>query len=161
MSPYGTNALSRYTNGQDNDDDGGTNSKTMLSDCAAILLTLVIIATILGVERSIHALRAGRNRHREDSLSRIKSEPSAEAPGWPQGTIHRSSGLNQQFESQSKGNLMLSWAIIFFILALVAAVFGFSGIASASAGIAQILFFLFLVLFAVSLIARLARSAKR
>jgi uncharacterized membrane protein YtjA (UPF0391 family) len=52
---------------------------------------------------------------------------------------------------------MLSWALIFFVVAILAAVFGFGGIASASAGIAQILFFLFLVLFVVSLIMGLAR----
>ncbi len=49
---------------------------------------------------------------------------------------------------------MLYWALMFFAVALIAAVFGFSGIASASAGIAQILFFVFIVLFAVALIAR-------
>jgi uncharacterized membrane protein YtjA (UPF0391 family) len=47
---------------------------------------------------------------------------------------------------------MLSWALSFFILALIAAVFGFGGIASASAGIAKLLFFLFLILFIVSLV---------
>lgn len=52
---------------------------------------------------------------------------------------------------------MLSWALIFFVVAIIAAVFGFGGIASASAGIAQILFFLFLVLFVVSLIMGMAR----
>ena len=41
---------------------------------------------------------------------------------------------------------MLGWAITFLIIALVAAVFGFTGIAAASAGIAKGLFFLFLVL---------------
>ncbi|MEC9312086.1 MAG: DUF1328 domain-containing protein, partial [Pseudomonadota bacterium] len=35
---------------------------------------------------------------------------------------------------------MLYWAVIFFVVAIVAAVFGFGGIASASAGIAQVLF---------------------
>ena len=45
---------------------------------------------------------------------------------------------------------MLYWAILFFVVAIVAAVFGFGGIASASAGIAQILFFIFLVLFVVA-----------
>ena len=34
---------------------------------------------------------------------------------------------------------MLSWAVGFFILALVAAFFGFSGIASSAAGIAKVL----------------------
>ena len=52
---------------------------------------------------------------------------------------------------------MLSWALIFFVVAIIAAVFDFGGIASASAGIAQILFFLFLVLFVVSLIMGMAR----
>ncbi len=53
---------------------------------------------------------------------------------------------------------MLSWALIFFVVAIIAAVFGFGGIATASAGVAQILFFLFLVLFVVSLIMGLARK---
>lgn len=42
---------------------------------------------------------------------------------------------------------MLKWAAIFLIIALVAALFGFTDIASASAGIAKILFAIFLVLF--------------
>jgi uncharacterized membrane protein YtjA (UPF0391 family) len=52
---------------------------------------------------------------------------------------------------------MLSWALIFFVVAIIAAVFGFGCIASASAGIAQVLFFIFLVLFVVSLIMGMAR----
>ena len=47
---------------------------------------------------------------------------------------------------------MLGWAVVFLIIALVAALFGFGGIAAASAGIAKLLFFIFLVLFVVSLI---------
>ena len=39
---------------------------------------------------------------------------------------------------------MLRWALIFFIISIVAAVFGFAGIASAAAGIAKLLFYLFL-----------------
>jgi uncharacterized membrane protein YtjA (UPF0391 family) len=42
---------------------------------------------------------------------------------------------------------MLRWAVIFLIIALVAAVFGFTDIAAASADIAKILFGIFLVLF--------------
>ncbi|WP_170339293.1 DUF1328 domain-containing protein [Ruegeria arenilitoris] len=53
---------------------------------------------------------------------------------------------------------MLSWALIFFALAIVAGIFGFGGIASASAGIAQVLFVIFLVLFIGSLILRLIRG---
>ena len=47
---------------------------------------------------------------------------------------------------------MLGWAIGFFVAALVAAVFGFGGIASAFTGIAIILFWVFLGLFVLSLL---------
>ena len=47
---------------------------------------------------------------------------------------------------------MLGWAIGFFIAALVAALFGFGGIASAFSGIAVLLFWVFLALFALSLV---------
>jgi len=47
---------------------------------------------------------------------------------------------------------MLGWAIGFFLAAVVAAVFGFGGIASAFVGIAQLVFYLFLILFAISLV---------
>jgi len=46
---------------------------------------------------------------------------------------------------------MLSWSLTFFVVALVAAIFGFGGIASGAASIAQILFFIFLVAFIISL----------
>jgi uncharacterized membrane protein YtjA (UPF0391 family) len=46
---------------------------------------------------------------------------------------------------------MLSWSIFFLIIALIAALLGFSSIAGAAAGIAKILFGVFLVLFVISL----------
>ena len=46
---------------------------------------------------------------------------------------------------------MLKWALIFFAVAIVAALFGFTGIAAGAAEIAKILFFLFFVLCAVFL----------
>lgn len=45
---------------------------------------------------------------------------------------------------------MLKMAFAFLVIALIAGVLGFGGIASASAGIAQIVFCLFLVLFVIS-----------
>ena len=51
---------------------------------------------------------------------------------------------------------MIYWALVFFIVSLVAGVFGFGGLATATAGIAQILFYVFLVFFIVTLIAGLA-----
>ncbi len=47
---------------------------------------------------------------------------------------------------------MLYWALVFFVIALIAAAFGFGGIAAAAAGIVKVLFFVFLVLFFVFLI---------
>jgi uncharacterized membrane protein YtjA (UPF0391 family) len=52
---------------------------------------------------------------------------------------------------------MLRMAIAFFVIALIAAVLGFSGIAIATAGIAKILFYIFLVLFLLSLVSHLIR----
>jgi uncharacterized membrane protein YtjA (UPF0391 family) len=47
---------------------------------------------------------------------------------------------------------MLWWALVFFIVAIIAAVFGFTGIASGAMTIARVLFFIFLVLFILMLI---------
>jgi uncharacterized membrane protein YtjA (UPF0391 family) len=47
---------------------------------------------------------------------------------------------------------MFGWAISFLLIALVAAVFGFGGLAGAAAGFAKILFFVGILLFAVSLV---------
>jgi uncharacterized membrane protein YtjA (UPF0391 family) len=52
---------------------------------------------------------------------------------------------------------MLRWALGFFIVALVAALLGFTGIAIAAAGIAKILFYLFLILFLGTLVGHLLR----
>jgi uncharacterized membrane protein YtjA (UPF0391 family) len=48
--------------------------------------------------------------------------------------------------------VMLYWAAVFLIIALIAAVFGFGGIAASAAGIAKLLFVVFLILFIVSLL---------
>jgi uncharacterized membrane protein YtjA (UPF0391 family) len=53
---------------------------------------------------------------------------------------------------------MLGWAVTFLIVAIIAGVFGFGGIASASVGIAQILFFIFLLGFLVTLVVHLLRG---
>lgn len=53
---------------------------------------------------------------------------------------------------------MLSWALTFFVLALIAAVLGFGGLAAGMAEIAKILFFIFLVIFVVTLIAHAMRG---
>jgi uncharacterized membrane protein YtjA (UPF0391 family) len=45
---------------------------------------------------------------------------------------------------------MLSWAFTFLVLALIAGVLGFGGVAAISVEIAQILFFLFIILFVIA-----------
>ena len=45
---------------------------------------------------------------------------------------------------------MLSWVVTFLVIALVAGLLGFGGIAGASMEIAKIVFFVTIVLFAVS-----------
>jgi len=47
---------------------------------------------------------------------------------------------------------MLNWAVTFFVIAIVAAVLGFTSIAGSAIDIAKILFFVFLILAVVSFI---------
>ncbi|MDZ4848429.1 MAG: DUF1328 domain-containing protein [Pirellulaceae bacterium] len=46
---------------------------------------------------------------------------------------------------------MLSWALTFLIIALIAGVLGFGVVAGTAASIAKVLFFVFLVLFVIGL----------
>ena len=47
---------------------------------------------------------------------------------------------------------MLHYAVVFFVIALIAALFGFGGIAASAVGIAKILFVVFAVLTVASLL---------
>jgi uncharacterized membrane protein YtjA (UPF0391 family) len=47
---------------------------------------------------------------------------------------------------------MLKWALFFFIISIIAAIFGFTGIAAAAAGIAKILFFISIVICVIFLV---------
>jgi uncharacterized membrane protein YtjA (UPF0391 family) len=47
---------------------------------------------------------------------------------------------------------MLKWAIIFFLISLVAGVFGFTGVASGAASISRVLFFIAITIFLIVLI---------
>lgn len=47
---------------------------------------------------------------------------------------------------------MLQWSLAFFIIAIIAAVFGFSGIAAGATDLARVLFFFFLVVFVLSVV---------
>jgi uncharacterized membrane protein YtjA (UPF0391 family) len=47
---------------------------------------------------------------------------------------------------------MLRWAILFLIVAIIAGVFGFGGIAAAATDVARLLFVVFLALFVIALV---------
>lgn len=55
---------------------------------------------------------------------------------------------------------MLGWAVTFLVIALVAAVLGFGGIAGTAIEIAKIIFFVAIVLFAISAIIGLLRGGR-
>lgn len=55
---------------------------------------------------------------------------------------------------------MLYWAAIFLVIAILAAAFGFGGIAAGAAEVARVLFFIFLVLFVVSLLTGTLRGRR-
>ena len=53
---------------------------------------------------------------------------------------------------------MLRWALIFLVVALIAAVLGFTTIAGAAIDVAKILFWIFAVLFVISLVMHMVRG---
>jgi uncharacterized membrane protein YtjA (UPF0391 family) len=55
-------------------------------------------------------------------------------------------------------NLMLHYAVIFLVIALIAAVFGFGGIAAGAVGIAKVLFVVFLIMAVVSFLVGILRK---
>jgi uncharacterized membrane protein YtjA (UPF0391 family) len=67
-------------------------------------------------------------------------------------TSDRESGWLADNTDALEESTMLYYAIVFFVIALIAAALGFGGIAGAATGIAKILFFVFLILFIASLI---------
>lgn len=71
------------------------------------------------------------------------------------GAVHLIASATWQPEKEDD---MLTWALAFFVLALIAGVLGFGGIAGAAAGIAKVLFLIFLVLLVISAIAAAFRG---
>ena len=54
---------------------------------------------------------------------------------------------------------MLHYAVVFFVIALVAALFGFGGIAASAVGIGKILFIVFAILAVASFLYSLVKKA--
>jgi uncharacterized membrane protein YtjA (UPF0391 family) len=53
---------------------------------------------------------------------------------------------------------MLHYAIVFLVIALIAALFGFGGIAAGAIGIAKTLFFVFIILAVIAFVISLGRK---
>jgi uncharacterized membrane protein YtjA (UPF0391 family) len=62
---------------------------------------------------------------------------------------------------ENRGDVMLSWVVTFLVVALIAAVLGFGGIAGVSIEIAKTIFFIAVILFLVSAVIGLARGRTR
>ncbi len=123
-------------------------------------------ACILPSRRAICGM-FGRSRREPTAHSCRKSGPEAQSPlprplarhrlnerrsGRLSGIRQRTSERLGRTGPQWKGNIMLSWALTFFVVALIAGVLGFGGVAGTAAWIAKICFVIFIVLFLVSLI---------
>jgi uncharacterized membrane protein YtjA (UPF0391 family) len=69
---------------------------------------------------------------------------------------------NPAWSKWSGAMSLLKWALIMFIVSLVAAIFGFTGLAAASADVARVLFYIFVVIFVILLVLGLlgARAAR-
>jgi uncharacterized membrane protein YtjA (UPF0391 family) len=77
---------------------------------------------------------------------------AAGAPEWARGARPAPAACNSPIDQFPEENGMLKWALIFFIVSLVAGVFGFTGIAAGAAAVAKILFYVAVALFLVFLV---------
>ncbi len=51
-----------------------------------------------------------------------------------------------------RNQTMLTWALIFLVIAIIAAIFGFRNIEGIATQIAKVLFFIFVIMFIISLV---------
>jgi len=70
------------------------------------------------------------------------------------------SKLIEELSDRLYNTSMLRWAAIFFVISIIAALFGFGGIAAGAAEIAKILFFIFLAICVTFLILGLFAANK-
>jgi uncharacterized membrane protein YtjA (UPF0391 family) len=55
-------------------------------------------------------------------------------------------------QNEDTGMSILKWALIFFVISIIAGILGFTGVSVASADIARVLFYIFAVIFLILLI---------
>jgi uncharacterized membrane protein YtjA (UPF0391 family) len=74
------------------------------------------------------------------------------------GLFPQSVRAGAESETDNRGRVMLSWVLTFLIVALIAGILGFGGIAGASVEIAKMIFFIAVILFLVSAVVGLVRG---
>jgi uncharacterized membrane protein YtjA (UPF0391 family) len=77
---------------------------------------------------------------------------------FPRSRVWRQPDAN---ETKAEKLIMLSWVVTFLVVALIAGILGFGGIAGASIEIAKAIFFIAVILFIVSAVVGLARGRTR
>ena len=94
--------------------------------------------------------RSGISQATNNGLTKLESCGKAEIViGWRRSKRHMgNTGCNYDWEVKR----MLKWAVVFLIIAIVAAVLGFGVLAGAAATIAEILFVVFLIFLIISFI---------
>jgi uncharacterized membrane protein YtjA (UPF0391 family) len=63
-----------------------------------------------------------------------------------------------EFVVRRKGENMLYYTVLFLVIAAIAGLLGFGGVAFAATGIAKTFFFIFIAMFLISLVAHLSRG---
>jgi uncharacterized membrane protein YtjA (UPF0391 family) len=66
-----------------------------------------------------------------------------------------------RLKQKTEVRIMLSWVVTFLVIALIAGILGFGGIAGVSIEIAKTIFFIAVILFLVSAVVGLARGRSR
>ncbi len=94
------------------------------------------------------------------SASRSRAAKAAEEKAAELFGLHRVVFAKRRWDRRRLGSfVMLNWAILFLIVALVAAVLGFGGIAGTAIGIAKIIFVVAIILFLISAVMHVIRRA--
>jgi uncharacterized membrane protein YtjA (UPF0391 family) len=100
---------------------------------------------------------AARNLIQQGPIERRRTALAREAASEPaaQPTVMSGELMGRQGrapEVPEHAMTILKWALIFFLVSIVAGLLGFTGISAASADIARLLFYVFAVIFLVLLI---------
>jgi uncharacterized membrane protein YtjA (UPF0391 family) len=107
---------------------------------------------------SVGRFRSLRSRDFERFSLVEQTGTSVSSPDYFRG---RSRNRADRTEGGNRGADMLSWVVTFLVIALIAGILGFGGIAGASIEIAKIIFFVAIVLFLVSAVVGLTRGRPR